>query len=89
MADLQRRGLGPVVDRPDFQAEGGCSNPRAARFAQGVLSHHAWGIALDVNVARNPLGARPVRDPRAGGCHGAGRRLRLDGAHSEWLGTGS
>jgi hypothetical protein len=92
MTDLQRQGLASVVDRQDFQAEGGCWNPRVARFQEGSLSHHAWGIALDINVARNPLGAKPVQDPRLVAAmerHGftwGGRWLRHDGAHFEWLG---
>jgi hypothetical protein len=27
------------------------------------LSHHAWGIAIDVNVPQNPFGAVPNQDP--------------------------
>lgn len=93
MTELQREGLGAAVDRQDFQREGGCWNPRAARSDHGVLSHHAWGIAIDINVARNPLGARPDQDPRLVAAmeqHGftwGGRWLRHDGAHFEWLGN--
>lgn len=92
MTDITRQGLGSLVHTADFQREGGCWSPRLARFGAGQLSAHAWGIAVDINVDVNPLGAAPRQDPRLVaimGRHGfswGGRFLRPDGAHFEWTG---
>lgn len=65
-----------------------------ARFVNadpnGRLSHHAWGIAIDVNAASNAYGARPHQDLRlveimeAHGFTWGGRWLVPDGMHFEW-----
>jgi hypothetical protein len=95
MTEVTAKGLGKTIDTADFIRQGGCWNPRATRFGHGMLSHHAWGIAVDINVARNPLGATPRQDPRLVAImerHGftwGGRWLRYDGAHFEWVGTSS
>lgn len=92
MAELDRAGLAHVVDRGDFGRQGGCYNPRALRGGDGRLSRHSWGIAVDINVAANPLGARPRMDQRLVAVmerHGftwGGRWLRPDGGHFEWVG---
>ena len=53
------------MDTADFVREGGCFNPRVARFSDGgTLSSHSWGIAVDINVNVNPLGGKPHQDPR-------------------------
>jgi len=45
----------------------GYSGCYARRFANrdpaAAISHHAWGIALDINVPQNPFGATPKQDP--------------------------
>jgi hypothetical protein len=93
MEEITRRGLGSLVHTADFQREGGCWNPRVQRLGGGQLSAHAWGIAVDINVDVNPLGATPHQDPRlvavmaAHGFTWGGRFLRPDGAHFEWFGT--
>lgn len=93
MQEITSRGLGSLVHTADFHREGGCWNPRLTRFGAGQLSSHAWGIAVDINVDVNPLGATPVQDPRLVAImarHGfmwGGRFLRPDGAHFEWVGT--
>jgi hypothetical protein len=93
MEEVTRRGLGALVHTADFQREGGCWSPRVARFGAGQLSAHAWGIAVDINVDVNPLGAVPRQDPRLVDImarHGftwGGRFLRPDGAHFEWVGA--
>jgi hypothetical protein len=90
MEEITRRGLGALVHTADFQREGGCWSPRVVRLGAGQLSSHAWGIAVDINVDVNPLGARPVQDPRLVDVmarHGftwGGLWLRPDGAHFEW-----
>jgi hypothetical protein len=46
----------------------GYSGCYAHRFAnrdpRAAISHHTWGVALDINVAENPYGAPPDQDPR-------------------------
>ncbi|MDX6285130.1 MAG: hypothetical protein QOG53_615 [Frankiales bacterium] len=92
MTEVTTRGLGKTIDTADFIREGGCWNPRTTRLGHGMLSHHAWGIAVDINVARNPLGAKPNQDARLVAImekHGftwGGRWLRYDAAHFEWVG---
>jgi hypothetical protein len=54
------------------------------------ISHHAWGIALDINVPENPYGAPPHQDPRMvavferWGFIWGGTFLRPDGMHFEY-----
>lgn len=79
--ELHRRGLWPLLE--DF---GGCFNDRTAR-GLAKKSTHAWGIAVDVAVGSNPLGATPTLDPRVVAVfeeHGfvwGGRWSRPDGMH--------
>jgi len=94
MREVTARGLGWTVHSADFTRQGGCYNPRLARVSKGVsLSAHSWGIAVDINVDANPLGATPRQDPRlvaimaAHGFSWGGRWLRRDGAHFEWVGS--
>lgn len=93
MNEITAQGLGKLVDTADFVREGGCFNPRVARFSDGgTLSSHSWGIAVDINVNVNPLGGKPHQDPRlvaimaSHGFTWGGRWLRPDGAHFEWVG---
>jgi hypothetical protein len=92
MEEVTRRGLGSIVHTADFRKQGGCWNPRVVRFGAGQLSSHTWGIAVDINVDDNPLGATPKQDPRLveimerHGFYWGGRWLRPDGAHFEWVG---
>ena len=55
MQELVDRGLDDLVDEDDF---GGCWAPRTQGSA--ALSSHAWGIAVDLNVAGNHYGAEPT-----------------------------
>ncbi len=60
MEELQRRGLGSLVHSYD-----GCFAPRFInRIPTAMISHHAWGAAVDLNAATNPFGAPPDQDPR-------------------------
>ncbi|MDX6206492.1 MAG: hypothetical protein QOF39_2549 [Frankiales bacterium] len=93
MQEVTARGLGGLIDTADFQYEGGCWNPRAARaISGGTLSIHSWGAAIDINVKNNPLGGAPHQDPRlvaimaAHGFAWGGRFLRPDGGHFQWVG---
>jgi hypothetical protein len=94
MEEITAHKLGALVHTADFQYEGGCFAPRIARFSDGgSVSAHSWGIAVDINVDVNPLGAKPHQDPRLVAImakHGftwGGHWLRPDGAHFEWVGT--
>lgn len=92
LAEIDRAGLGDRLDPADFRRSGGCFHPRPLRGGDGALSRHSWGIALDVNVAANPLGAAPSMDAgvvAAFARHGftwGGNWLRPDGGHFEWVG---
>lgn len=87
--EVFRRGFAGLVQRGDF---GGCFSPRFLnRDPDAGLSHHAWGIALDLNVSENPFGADPGMDPRLveilerWGLTWGGRWLVPDGMHFEFL----
>lgn len=58
MQELVDSGLAHLVDADDF---GGCWAPRTQGSA--ALSSHAWGIAVDLNVAGNHYGAEPTMPP--------------------------
>jgi hypothetical protein len=87
MGELRQRGLARLVDP---EAYAGCWNPRLTRSGGGV-SRHAWGAAVDLNVAGNPTGLASDQDPRLvevmerWGFTWGGRWLVPDPAHFEWL----
>ena len=57
--DLIDQGLGRTID-----SFSGCWSARHInRVPSAGISHHSWGIALDVNVRANPFGAPPDQDP--------------------------
>jgi D-alanyl-D-alanine carboxypeptidase-like protein len=60
LAELQRRGLGHLVDAAEYA---GCYAPRRIQ-PSGTLSLHAWGLAVDLNAASNPVGGESSQDPR-------------------------
>jgi D-alanyl-D-alanine carboxypeptidase len=60
MRELNRRGLGRLVDPGDYA---GCYAPRRIRPG-GSLSLHAWGLAVDLNASANPFGGRSRQDRR-------------------------
>ena len=86
-------GLGeqelPSVVEDDAGA--GCYVPRFLNWdPTSFLSHHSWGVALDLNVAENPYGsegsqnARLVRALEESGFTWGGRYLIPDPMHFEW-----
>jgi D-alanyl-D-alanine carboxypeptidase-like protein len=87
MRELQQRNLAGLVDP---EAYAGCWNPRLTRSGGGV-SRHAWGAAVDLNVAGNPTGLASAQDRRLvevmehWGFTWGGRWLIPDPAHFEWL----
>lgn len=89
MAELRDRNLAYLVDPGGFA---GCWNPRhIGPDASSGISRHAWGIAVDLNVSKNPTGLASVQDPRLvavmerWGFTWGGRWLVLDPAHFEYL----
>jgi hypothetical protein len=88
MKEIQARGLSHLIDPTQFA---GCFNPRLIPSAHSSqLSHHAWGIAVDINSRDNPFGAQPHQDPRLvrimrrWGLTWGGAWLVPDGMHFEW-----
>jgi len=89
LEDLAARSLGHLVDPADY---GGCYYPRfIARDPGTGLSHHSWGIAIDVNVSQGLPGRQPTIDPRiveafeAQGFKWGGEFLIPDGTHFEFV----
>jgi hypothetical protein len=82
-------GLAFAINPEQF---GGCYSPRFIdRNTGGRLSHHSWGIAVDINVAENIPGTKPDQDRRLveifedHGFSWGGRWLIPDGMHFEWV----
>jgi D-alanyl-D-alanine carboxypeptidase len=89
LRQLVRRGLSRLVSPRGY---GGCYAPRLIPGDPGpAVSHHAWGTAIDLNVAANPLGTRPRQDRRLVaimaqyGLTWGGRWLTPDGMHFELI----
>ena len=88
MRAVLEAGLAHTV-APGF---GGCYSPRFVnRDPGGRLSHHSWGIAVDLNVGANPFGTKPDMDERlvrvleSHGLTWGGRWIVPDGMHFEWV----
>jgi hypothetical protein len=93
MADLQRRGLGRLVDVGEFRRHGGCWAWRLLRDRNGRLTTHAWGIAVTVGVTVDPRQRRPQVDQRlvkTMATHGLASdgRVRPAAAQFDWVGSG-
>jgi hypothetical protein len=86
MQELQARGLAGLI-----RQSSGCYSPRMQVGNTYALSRHAYGIAVDVNAARNPYGETPSQDHRLvevmerWGFTWGGRWLVPDGMHFEFL----
>jgi hypothetical protein len=89
LAQVAAEGLGHLIDSGDY---GGCY---AARFLnrnpEAGISHHSWGIAVDVNVSTNQYGRIPHQDTRVvaiferWGFTWGGHWLLPDGMHFEFV----
>jgi hypothetical protein len=86
MRALVRRGLQDTIT-----SYSGCYARRYAnRDPSQAISHHTWGMAVDVNVPQNPFGAPPEQDPRLvriferWGFIWGGRFILPDGMHFEY-----
>ena len=87
MKEVLARDLAYTIQRGQY---GGCYAPRFVANGHR-LSHHTWGIALDLNVSENPPGIRPNLDRRLvtvmrdHGFTWGGDWLVPDGMHFEWV----
>jgi D-alanyl-D-alanine carboxypeptidase len=88
LTEVRSAGLAYLIDPGDY---GGCYSPRFVASSGGPrLSHHSWGIAIDINVAENAFGTKADQDPRLveiferHGFTWGGRWLIPDGMHFEW-----
>ena len=87
MRELEQHNLAGLVDPAAFA---GCWNSRLTRGGDGA-SRHAWGAAVDLNVAGNPTGLDSAQDQRLvevmerWGFTWGGRWLVPDPAHFEYL----
>ncbi|HEX7247259.1 MAG TPA: M15 family metallopeptidase, partial [Actinomycetota bacterium] len=86
MRELRERGLAGTIETYD-----GCFAPRLInRDPSAMLSHHSWGIAVDLNVAGNYYAMPPDQDPRLvrvmerWGFAWGGRFIVPDGNHFEY-----
>jgi hypothetical protein len=89
MKEVLARDLGYTI-QPEQYA--GCFGARfISAGPRHRLSHHAWGIAVDLNASENPTGIRPNLDRRLVSVmreHGftwGGDWLVPDGMHFEWV----
>jgi hypothetical protein len=89
LSEIEASGLGHLVNPRQF---GGCFSPRFVnRIPNAGLSHHAWGTAVDINVAANPFGRPPTQDRRLvaiferWGFTWGGRFLIPDGMHFDFI----
>ncbi len=89
LAEVDRERLAEFIDRKDYA---GCYSGRFLnRNPEAGISHHAWGVALDVNASTNQFGQSPHQDPRVvaifrkWGFTWGGRWLLPDGMHFEFV----
>ncbi len=86
MRELRERDMGSLIETYD-----GCFAPRFInRDPSAMLSHHSWGIAVDLNIAGNYYGAPPDQDQdlvevmERWGFAWGGRYIVPDGNHFEY-----
>jgi hypothetical protein len=89
LAEVERERLAEFIDRKDYA---GCYSGRFLnRNPEAGISHHAWGVALDVNASTNQFGQSPHQDARVvaifrkWGFTWGGRWLLPDGMHFEFV----
>ena len=62
LGEIEARGLSGLIDPGDYA---GCYSARFLnRNPRASISHHGWGVALDINVSANVFGRTPHQDPR-------------------------
>jgi hypothetical protein len=89
LTELEREGLAQLIDVRQYA---GCYSSRFInRNPEAGISHHAWGVAIDINARRNVFGRRPHQDPRLvkifeqWGFTWGGQWLVPDGMHFEFV----
>lgn len=89
LKEVEASGLAFTINPGQYA---GCFAPRFLNNQpNGRVSHHSWGIALDLNFSENPYGIRPNLDRRLVAIlrdHGftwGGDWLIPDGMHFEWV----
>jgi hypothetical protein len=89
LAEFEQEGLARFVPRKDYA---GCYSGRFLnRTPEAGISHHAWGVAVDINATTNAFGQTPHQDPRVvaifrrWGFTWGGRWLLPDGMHFEFV----
>ncbi|HEY8544096.1 MAG TPA: M15 family metallopeptidase [Acidimicrobiales bacterium] len=88
LAEIEAANLGHLVDPDGFA---GCWSPRLVLAEGDAVSHHAWGVALDVNYDANPTGRASLQDTRLvdvfrrWGFTWGGQWLVTDPAHFEYV----
>jgi hypothetical protein len=59
--ELEHEGYADKIDVKDYRKQGGCYVPRHTCWnSRKGLSHHSWGIAIDLNVSTNGYGKTPT-----------------------------
>ena len=62
LTEVQADGLASTIDPAQYA---GCYSPRFLNhIPNSTVSHHSWGVAVDVNARSNPFGHTPHQDPR-------------------------
>lgn len=89
LAEVEREGLAKFIDRKDYA---GCYSGRFLnRNPEAGISHHAWGIAFDINASTNQFGQTPHMNRRVvaifrkWGFTWGGHWLLPDGMHFEFV----
>ena len=89
LAQLEREGLAQLINTRQYA---GCYSARFInRNPESGISHHAWGVAFDINTSRNVFGKTPHQDARLvkiledWGFTWGGRWLVPDGMHFEFV----
>jgi hypothetical protein len=90
LSDLVDQGAAALVSPSEFA---GCFVARHISWdPEHFLSHHSWGVAVDLNAPENRFGTQGSQDPRlieameSNGIGWGGRWLIPDPMHFEWSG---
>lgn len=96
ITEFLSNALDNIYSQPDIwntiNDYGGCYNFRLQRKDPKTLSHHCWGIAIDLDVGDNPFGRNPQVDRKVVELFreqgfiwgGTFPQKRIDGMHFEF-----